>query len=145
MRAGAALASALALALAPGAGSGSALAGSPASALGERSFERNACNSSSAAAFSAEAACSRLSTERRRSGDMDAHDDVGVDGDALDGDALDGDTFGAFDALDAPDGDGLEGDGLERDACPCGEEGRATTIEVPTISLTRSAHFERRT
>ena len=71
---------------------------------------------------------------------MDVHDDVGVDGDALDGDA-----FGAFDAPDAPDGDGLEGDGLERDAGPCGEEGRATTIEVPTISLTRSAHLERRT
>jgi hypothetical protein len=63
-----------------------------------------------------------LSTEGRRSGDTDAHAahaDVGVDGDALDGHT----TLGAFDPLDA-----LDGDGLDRDACACGEEGRATTI-----------------
>ena len=72
---------------------------------------------------------------------MDAQSDVGANGNALDGDALgafdgealgafDGDAPGAFDALDARDGDGdgFDGDGLDRDACPCGEEGRATTI-----------------
>ena len=80
-----------------------------------------------------------MSTEGRRSGAMDAQSDVGANGNALDGDAL-----GAFDALDARDGDGdgldgdgdgfdgdgdgFDGDGLDRDACPCGEEGRATTI-----------------
>ena len=107
--------------LAPGAGAVAASAASPASAVGERSFDRKACSSSSAAALSAEADCSRLSTEGRRSGDTDAHAahaDVGVDGDALDGDSL-----GAFDPLDT-----LDGDGLDRDACACGEEGRATTI-----------------
>lgn len=53
---GAGAGAASALALAPGSGVAFAVAASPASALGERSFERKACSSSSAAAFSAEAA-----------------------------------------------------------------------------------------
>ena len=71
----------------------------------------------------AAAACSRLSTERRRSAERDAHGDVSVNGNTLDGDAFaafDGDAVRTFDALD--------GDGLDRDACSCGDEGRATTI-----------------